>query len=65
MYEYNCPGCGDTDETNLVPIKGSFYISSDHITEDREIKIYACKKCSCLQVNNYHFDHKQIPTVKE
>lgn len=61
MNDYVCPGCGDTNnEDNLVPIDGKFTIEvGDYNRYQEDVKIYACKVCSCLQVNNWHFRHKE------
>lgn len=59
MSSYVCPACGNEDEDDLIPIDGMFTIEVGDWNRYKEnIKLYACRKCSCLQVNNFHFYHK-------
>jgi hypothetical protein len=58
MSDFVCPGCGNTNEKDLKRIRGHFTIEvGDWHTSQEEISIYACTKCSCLQVNDFHFNH--------
>ena len=62
MDDYVCPGCGDTDYDNLIKLHHvTPTIKLDYDSED--IVLYACKKCSCVQVKNWKFNHKDKPNV--
>lgn len=51
---YSCPGCGTTDK-QLVAING-FFTFEDEYNNEQEIKLYACKRCSTVQVDHWKFN---------
>jgi len=56
--DYVCPSCGDDDDKNLVELKGIRPIVKSGYGDYDELVLFACKKCSCVQVNNWKFEHK-------
>jgi len=58
--DYKCPGCGNTDQAKLVEIGGKFTVETgDYHKSQSDICVCACLECSCMQVLNFGFSHKE------
>ncbi|MEN6549984.1 MAG: hypothetical protein ABFE07_28405 [Armatimonadia bacterium] len=62
MNDLVCPSCGNHDMHDFRRIYGGFTVASGELDELREeVRLYGCRRCSTVIVQDWRFRMKDPP----